>query len=322
MTADAAAPRIADASLPARGARSRSPEPGEQPVAWSNSTSTSDAYAPGLLTTPRRLMAAGADRSSWHSWALHPGQTLDLSDHGGVGALELRDADARIAGWRFTLGQHAAAQRLADRFERLGGERAAVAAGAPSATCPHCRALLPAPGVPCPHCAGEAVAEAARRRIRGAAVDLTLLRLGGSPIRTGGDLAGFLLTLASAATLVPPYDDAADGRRRSRPERRRSTTCWWAATSAGCWCRAAGLVLGWARTYILALVSERLDLRTATTSTCQFLRILAAIGLMARIGSETDRPTSSCRTCSTSRPTLMIAMTAAIWCRSTRGSPP
>ena len=70
-------------------------------------------------------------------------------------------------------------------------------------------------------------------------------------------------------------------------------------------------VLGWARTYILALVSERIgaDLRTATYEHLLQLSLEYFGGkrtgdLMARIGSETDRIMFSCRcTCSTSQPT-------------------
>ncbi|MBX3613356.1 MAG: ABC transporter ATP-binding protein [Burkholderiaceae bacterium] len=331
MTADAAAPRSADASLPAswRGEVEGRLEPGEQAIAWLEfDLDERLRYAPGLLIlTPRRLMAAGADHSSWHSWALNPGQTLELSDHGGVGALELRDADARIAGWRFTLGQHAAAQRLADRFERLGGERAAVAAGAPSATCPHCRALLPAPGVPCPHCAGEAPAEAgAAGESEEPPSTWTLLRLWrfAHPYRRRL-LAGFVLTLAStAATLVPPYmtmplmDDVLIPFQNGKPIDHMLVAAYLGGLLAAA---LLAWVLGWARTYILALVSERLgaDLRTATYEHLLKLSLEYFGGkrtgdLMARIGSETDRLNIflSLHLLDFATDVLMIAMTAAI----------
>jgi ATP-binding cassette subfamily B protein len=139
-------------------------------------------------------------------------------------------------------------------------------------------------------------------------------------------LAGFLLTLAStAATLVPPYltmplmDEVLipfqNGQQIDTPAR--------AAAAA---VRPAGAALppgalGWARTYMLALVSERIgaDLRTATFE--HLLRLsLDYFGgkrtgdLMARIGSETDRINVflSLHALDFATDVLMIAMTAAI----------
>jgi ATP-binding cassette subfamily B protein len=90
------------------------------------------------------------------------------------------------------------------------------------------------------------------------------------PPLSGQLLAGFLLTLAStAATLVPPYltmplmDDDPDPvpERQAHRHQPRCCCCW-----AACWRGLAGLGPGLGRTYILALVSERIgaDLRTTT----------------------------------------------------------
>src|SRR5690606_861966 len=253
-------------------------------------------------------------------------QVLELSDHGGVGSLELRDANARIAVWRFTLGQHAAAQRVADRFARLAGARSPAA----TAICPRCQAPLPAAGAPCPRCAEEGPAEAAGQAepadSDGPRSTWTLFRLWrfARPYRRQL-LAGFLLTLAStAATLVPPYmtmplmDDVLIPFQNGQPIDRALV-----ATYLGGLLGAALLawVLGWARTYILALVSERLgaDLRTATYEHLLKLSLEYFGGkrtgdLMARIGSETDRLNIflSLHLLDFATDVLMIAMTAAI----------
>jgi len=330
MTAAAATPRTADASLPAswRSEVEARLEAGETPLAWVElDLDERLRFAPSLLLlTPRRLLAVGADRTSWHSWALDPGRVLELSDHGGVGALELRNADARIAIWRFTLGQHAAAQRLVDRFERLGahGEPDGVE---PAATCPQCQAQLAAPGAWCPRCAQRASAEAeAAGESEEPPSTRTLLRLWrfAHPYRRRL-LAGFLLTLAStAATLVPPYmtmplmDDVLIPFQNGKP-----IDAMLVGTYLGGLLGAALLawVLGWARTYILALVSERLgaDLRTATYEHLLGLSLEYFGGkrtgdLMARIGSETDRLNIflSLHLLDFATDVLMIAMTAAI----------
>lgn len=329
MTAVAATPPTPDASLPApwHGEVEDRLETGEAPLAWVElDLDERLRFAPGLLVlTPRRLLAVAAGGESWHSWALDPGQALELSDHGGVGALELRDADARIAGWRFTLGQHAAAQRLVDRFERLG-VRGAPADAVPVATCPQCHALLPAPGAPCPHCMRRATEAEAAGESEEPASTWTLLRLWrfAHPYRRRL-LAGFLLTLAStAATLVPPYmtmplmDDVLIPFQNGKPIDPALVAAYLGGLLGAA---LLAWVLGWARTYILALVSERLgaDLRTATYEHLLGLSLEYFGGkrtgdLMARIGSETDRLNLflSLHLLDFATDVLMIAMTAAI----------
>lgn len=327
MTAAAGTPRTADVSLPVswRSEVEARLDAGETPLAWVElDLDERLRFAPGLLLlTPRRLLAVGADRTSWHSWAPDPGRALELSDHGGVAGLELRDADARIASWRFTLGQHAAAQRLVDRFEALGGPAGTAAAG----VCPQCRAPLPAPGAPCPRCARLAAADAeVVAEAEEPPSTWTLLRLWrfARPYRRQL-LAGFLLTLAStAATLVPPYmtmplmDDVLIPFQNGRPIDPMLVGAYLGGLLGAA---LLAWALGWARTYILALVSERLgaDLRTATYEHLLGLSLEYFGGkrtgdLMARIGSETDRLNLflSLHLLDFATDVLMIAMTAAI----------
>jgi ATP-binding cassette subfamily B protein len=113
-------------------------------------------------------------------------------------------------------------------------------------------------------------------------------------------LAGFLLTLASTgATLVPPYitlplmDEVLIPYQNGVPIEPGKVQWYLGALLV------AALVawsLGWARTYILALVSERIgaDLRTTTYDHLMKLSLEYFGGkrtgdLMARIGAETDR---------------------------------
>ncbi|MEY3761957.1 MAG: hypothetical protein RL281_562, partial [Pseudomonadota bacterium] len=138
-------------------------------------------------------------------------------------------------------------------------------------------------------------------------------------------LLGFVLTLAStAATLVPPYltmplmDDVLipyQNGKHIEPE----TVSWYLLALLASAIVAWGL--GWIKTYILALVSERIgaDLRTSTYQHLLKLSLEYFGGrrtgdLIARIGSETDRINVflSLHLLDFATDVLMIMMTAVI----------
>ena len=281
-------------------------------------------FAQGALTlTGRRLLALDADGQG-ASWALEPGLRLRLSDHGGVGQLALHDARQRLALWRFCAQRLPQALRLQQAFERavdaLAHPGAPQVAEEEGARCPDCDALLPhdhEEGDECPACA----------RVQAAPTSTwVLLRLWRFARPYKKQLAaGFGLTLAStAASLVPPYmtiplmDDILIPYQSGQ-----QIPAGLVAIYLGGLLLAALLAwgLGWARTYILALVSERIgaDLRTATYE--HLLRLsLDYFGskrtgdLMARIGSETDRINVflSLNALDFATDVLMIVMTSAI----------
>ena len=253
------------------------------------------AFATGWLAlTNRRLLARSPGDEAWTAWPLQPGLSLQHHDHAGVGTLELHDTSSRLASWRFTLAHNGAALRLADRF---AAELTAHLSGRPvpspdETLCPTCKAPLPPDQDECPVCG---------RELHEAPSTWTLFRLWrfARPYR-GQLLAGFLLTLASTgATLVPPYltmplmDKVLIPYQNGQP----IDTGVVALLLAGL--LASALLawgLGWARTYILALVSERIGADLRTTTYEHLLRLsLEYFGgkrtgdLMTRIGSETDR---------------------------------
>ncbi|MBS4099031.1 MAG: ABC transporter ATP-binding protein [Sulfuricella sp.] len=271
-------------------------EAGEEILAWMElDLDERLQFTHGLVVaTDRRLLARAPDGDAWNQWGYRAGLELLHSDHAGVGTLELRDADARLARWRHTLAMNLAALRLVSQFEL---QVAAFVSGEPVAPtvegiCPTCKTPLEPGQEECPICT---------REIHTAPSTWTLFRLWrfAHPYK-GQLLAGFLLTLAStAATLVPPYmtmplmDDILIPFQNGKPIDAGLVTLY-----LGGLLLAALLAwsLGWARTYILALVSERIgaDLRTATYE--HLLRLsLEYFGgkrtgdLMARIGSESDR---------------------------------
>ncbi|UUX96488.1 ABC transporter ATP-binding protein/permease [Aquabacterium sp. J223] len=271
-----------------------------------------------LLLTDRRLLWQ-ADGSALQEWALVPGLQLKLSDHAGVGSLELCSDGRRLATWRFTLALQAQALRLADRFARVQQARAAgVAAEADDeGLCARCGAALPPDSEDCPACDREPVT------VPSTWVLLRLWRFA-RPYRWQL-LTGFLLTLASTgATLVAPYltmplmDEVLIPFQNGQAIDRGKVTLYLGGLLAAA---LFAWVLSWARTYLLALVSERIgaDLRTATYDHLLKLSLDYFGGkrtgdLIARIGSETDRINVflSLHALDFATDVLMIGMTAVI----------
>ncbi|MFD1709501.1 ABC transporter ATP-binding protein [Ottowia sp. GY511] len=264
-----------------------------------------------VLITNQRLISRFPDETGWQSWDLRPGLTLSHTDHAGVGALALRDSDGQLAVWRFTLGQNPAALRLLNQFEALQADPAAAALATPALA-----ADLPA-----------ALIEDGDTAVEDKPPSTwTLFRLWrfAHPYRWQL-LAGFLLTLAAtAATLVPPYLTMPLMDKVLIPFQagQQIDTGLVAMLLAGLLGSALlAWVLSWAKTYILALVSERIgaDLRTTTYEHLLKLSLEYFGGrrtgdLMARIGSETDRINVflSLHLLDFATDVLMIVMTAII----------
>jgi ATP-binding cassette subfamily B protein len=277
-------------------------------------------FAKGIVVvTTRRLLAKSDSASTWQEWQYRSGLVLVHHDHAGVGTLDLQDDSARLACWRYTLGHNPEALRFIDAFKTQSD---AVLHGRSPAllkepVCPRCKAPLDADEEECAVCATE---------IHMPPSTWTLFRLWrfAKPYK-GQLLAGFLLTLAStAATLVPPYltmplmDNVLIPYQNGAPIDIGLVSLYLGGLFGAA---LLAWILGWGRTYILALASERIgaDLRTETFE--HLLRMsLEYYGgrrtgdLMARIGSETDRICVflSLHLLDFATDILMIVMTAAI----------
>ncbi len=259
-------------------------------------------FASGIVAlTDRRLLARDSG-GSWSEWLLGgPGLALQMTDHAGIGTLDLLDGRGRLARWRYTLAQQASALRL----QKLFGQQASGVTPA---------AADPDDGL------------AAEPELQTPPSTWVLLRLGrfARPYRKQL-ITGFLLTLAStAATLVPPYltiplmDDILIPFQNGHQIPVGKVAMFLGALLGAA---LAGWALGWARTYLLALVSERIgaDLRTTTyehllTLPLDYFGGKRTGDLMARIGSETDRINVflSLHALDFLTDVLMIAMTAVI----------
>jgi ATP-binding cassette subfamily B protein len=280
-----------------------------------------------LILTDQRVIAGQSTQNNWPSWPLDAQQTLVLSDHAGVGTLSLHANGQRLAAWRFTLGRLAAVLRFKSQFEEL--HKAALpdagnsVVGEPAqgdlqdSICPVCQNPMAATEDDCPVCAEKEGSPTST---------LTLFKLWrfAKPYQ-GQLLLGFVLTLAAtAATLVPPYltmplmDEVLipyQNGERIDPV----TVSWYLLGLFGSAFVAWGL--GWIKTYVLSLVSERIgaDLRTTTYEHLMKLSLEYFGGrrtgdLIARIGSETDRINVflSLHLLDFATDVLMIVMTAAI----------
>lgn len=274
-----------------------------------------------LVVTADQLWAfeGGPDQPSLRNWALDQELKLLCSDHNGVGLLELVQDRQRIGAWRYTLGGHVQANRLLEQFEArreflLHGKPMQLA---PLSLCQQCKSPLDPDLDECEVCA---------RVIHTPPSTWTLLRLWrfAHPYRWQL-LSGFLLTLAAtAATLVPPYltmplmDQVLIPYQNGQPI--DTVLVGWLL--GGLFGSALlAWALGWIKTYILALVSERIgaDLRTTTYEHLLKLSLEYFGGrrtgdLMARIGNETDRINVflSLHLLDFATDVLMILMTAGI----------
>ncbi len=276
-------------------------------------------FAAGLLAlTDRHLLAREPGTDDWRNWPLDDGLTLRHADHAGVGTLELHDLATRRAGWHFTLRNNVQALRLHKLFEQQqASRRTGEVLGDDGLLCPTCQAPLPADSDECPLCSREQHSPPST---------WVLLRLWRFARPYRKDLSiGFALTMAStAATLVPPYltiplmDEVLipfQNGQQIDPMLVLMLLGGLLAAALAAW------GLSWARTYLLALVSERIGADLRTTTFEHLLRLsLDYFGgkrtgdLMARIGSETDRICVflSLHALDFATDVLMIGMTAVI----------
>ena len=279
-------------------------------------------FAPGVVVvTDARVLARNAD-GAWQSWPWSADLQLRLHDHAGVGTLALHNARQRLGVWRFTLGAQAQAVRMLQRFEQLRealaqGQLAQALQPAAESRCPVCSAALPPDSEECPACARQATPKTST---------WVLLRVGrfAKPYRRLLVL-GFFLTLAStAATLVPPYLTMPIMDDILIPFQSGQAIDWGLVRLyLGGLLISAVLAwgLGWARTLVMAKVSERIGADMRTTTYEHMLRqSLEYFGgkrtgdLMSRISSDTDRINMflSLYALDFVTDVLMICMTAAI----------
>lgn len=246
-----------------------------------------------VLLTNQRLLSREPD-GQWREWSFQSGLKLKLHDHAGVGHLEWVTPQERLAIWRFTLAHNLHAIKLVDQFQiyldsHLTGLPPVLPEGH---RCPSCKAPLEPDQDECPICT---------KVIHTPPSTWTLFRLWrfAKPYQ-GQLLAGLILTLlGTAASLVPPYLTMPLMDEVLIPFQNGQHIDPMLVTKYMVGLFGAALLawsLSWAKTYILALVSERIGADLRTTTYDHLLRMsLEYFGgkrtgdLMSRIGSESDR---------------------------------
>jgi ATP-binding cassette subfamily B protein len=247
-----------------------------------------------LVVTDRRLLSRAPGETTWRDWAFRPGLALHHHDHAGVGHLELVDQQGLLAAWRFTLGQNLHAIRVADAFaDQVTSLETGKPVLAPEQhTCPSCKAPLEPDQEECPICA---------KVVHTPPSTWTLFRLWRFAVPYRGQLLlGFLLMLGStAAHMIPPYltmplmDKVLIPYQNGQTIDNKLVYLYMGGLLASA---VLAWALGWAKTYVLALVSERMgaDLRSTTYEhllklSLEFFGGKRTGDLMSRIGSGSDR---------------------------------
>ncbi|WP_219114847.1 ABC transporter ATP-binding protein [Janthinobacterium sp. UMAB-56] len=247
-----------------------------------------------IVVTEQRLLARSPGDTAWKSWSFRAGLRLTHHDHAGVGHLELFDDHGRLASWRFTLGQNLHAIRVLEQFvERLDSHLTGQPVlEAEQEVCPSCKAPLEPEQEECPICAKVLYTPPST---------WTLFRLWRFAHPYRGQLAlGFMLMLLStAAHMIPPYLTAPLMDNVLIPYQNGKHIDPWLVVYYMSGLLGSALLawlLGWGKTYVLALVSERMgaDLRSATYEHLMKLSLEFFGGkrtgdLMSRIGSGSDR---------------------------------
>jgi ATP-binding cassette subfamily B protein len=262
-----------------------------------------------VVLTARRLLAAVRQTKT----ASSPGQTpsgadilvrqwelaavagLRVKQLGTTGRLELLGPDGLLSHWRYSIGLAPAAQRLVDRFEQfVRAQRPGEAnlGHSPARICPSCGAVLTAEQRACPACGSppnKPPLSSLGRLIGFARPRAWMIALGFALMvasTSAGLVAPYLTKPLIDNVLIPAYNHPG-----SVPLSR-------------VWFFLAGFVgalvltwlLTWARTYVLAWVSERIaaDLRDRTYEHLHRLSIEFFGGkrtgdLIARVSTDTDR---------------------------------
>ena len=279
-------------------------------------------FAQGLLVlTTQRLLGRTSQGSAWQAWEYGQDTQLLHYDHAGVVRLDLLDAHGLVACWRFTLAYNLQALRLVEQFKaQIQYQRDGTGAPLTKAAarpCPICQTPLSAQAEECAVC---------NKAVHASASTWTLFRLWRFARPYKGQLIlGFcLLLLGTAASQVPPYltiplvDEVLIPLQNGKHVP-LSLTLWYLGGLLGAGLLAWGL--SWAKTYVLALVSERIAADLRSTSYEHLLHLsLEYFGgkrtgdLLSRVGSESDRIAVylSLHLTDFASDVVMIVMTAAV----------
>lgn len=248
-------------------------------------------YREGLVVLSERRVLGTRDDGRFEVWTLSTVEGIKAKERVGLGLLELLGETGRLAHWRYTGGRAPGVHRLVARLETLRNTGPDCDQSTAETTCPACGVALAPDQIVCPTCT-----PAEETRV---ASSLWRLAKFARP-HLGWAIASISLTIAgTAAGLVPPYltkpllDEVLIPYQAGysvQPGLVRYYLSLMGLATFVAW------LLGWARTFVMAWLSERIsaDLRNQTYE--HLLRLsLEYFGgkrtgdLMARLGSDTER---------------------------------
>lgn len=247
-----------------------------------------------IVLTNQRVLSKSSEQTEWQSWDYSQGLQMRHHDHAGVGHLELLNQANLLAHWRFTLGQNLLVIRLMDAFndqlhEHLTGKPVEKEE---QNICPSCKAILEPDQEECPVCT---------KVIHTPPSTWTLFRLWrfARPYKISLIIGFTLMFLGTLAHMIPryltkPLTDEVLIPYQSGEHVETSLAVMYIGGLLGA--AILAWLLSWGKTYILALVSERIgaDLRTTTYEhllklSLEYFGSKRTGDLMSRIGSESDR---------------------------------
>ena len=242
--------------------------------------------------TPRAVIESNGSATAWQSWMVVDGVELRASESGGVGTLELRDPNRRLACWRYTSARSGMARSFEACWTTLQSRRANVEVAESLPTvCPSCGEVIASEDRICAACAAKAPPPTASSLYR-------LLKF--ARRRAGMAALGLLLTIvANAIGLIPPYltgplvDNVLIPRERGDAVNVHLVYFYLAGLFGAA---IVAWLLNWFRLYVTSWVSERIaaDLRGGTYAHLQSLSLEFFGGkrtgdLMARVDTDSDR---------------------------------
>jgi ATP-binding cassette subfamily B protein len=247
------------------------------------------AYARGAVVLTNRRIFSWQPDGPLVPWRHTELSDLRLASHGATGSLSLLGTAERLAVFRFTAGQTGQARRFVERWIALqSGDLGDVEA---QAICPSCGGPLPPGENQCPACTPKIQPRA----------HVSLLRLLPFALPWKWIIGlGIVLQLSmTAASMVPPYltlpltDQVLVPAEKGEPfNTQLAVLCLVGLFGSA----LLAWLLGWAKSYVLAWVSERVlaSLRNHTYAhlhrlSLEFFGRKRTGDLISRLSSDTDR---------------------------------
>jgi len=250
-----------------------------------------------LLSTERReqfkILQISTAGKIIGEWSFGSEAYFQQYDHAGIGHIRLLEFEQHIESWHHTLSLNLAVNQFKEQFQNRSKSAESTSLSLVNeVNCPYCQTPLLPNQEQCLVCDPE-------NEVPPSTWTLFKLWRFAKPYQSQLILGFFLTILSTGATLIPPYITMPLMDEVLIPYQATKVMNFdLAAMYLGGLLLAALMAwgLGWWKTYILALVSERIGMELRTKTFNHMIRLsLEYFGskrtgdLMSRIGAETDR---------------------------------